>query len=990
MRTPGTRHLMRSLGVAFAFLLLSFASRASHVSGVDISFDCVGPNQYQITVNLFRDCSGISMPSTISVNVSSPCASAFNVTLQQVPGSGYEISQLCLPDLPNSDCNGGGLPGMQAYSYSALVTLNPPCNSWTVSWSTCCRNPTVNVPTSTADDIYAAATLNTLGAPCNDSPIFTAQPIPFVCVNQPVTYSYGVYDPDGDSLVFALVPGQQTATTFLTYGAGYSGTQPIPGITIDPNTGVVNFTPTVTGNYIVVVSVTEYDSNGNVIGTVMRDMQFTVISCTNIVPDAPLTMTNFGGSAVQTGPFSVEMCVGNQFCLDLVFTDQNVGDTLTLTSNVTAALPGSTFLQTGVNPATATICWTAVPGTSPVTTFVVFAEDDACPVTGITQQTVQITFLPRTLTRPDTVLCNAASVNLPVAGGSQFYWSVLSGDPIQLGVNFSCNPCNDPLATPAVTTTYMVESDLTGACINSDTVTVYVIDPFWIQSATPQNAVCNGQANGTVAVLAGGTAGPPWTWTASMGGTTYASTTTVLGPGSLTGLPAGTYTITLSEPLGCEQTTSVTIGEPPPMTVVASDTTICLSTNAVISAVPGGGNGGHVLNWSGGLVGNGPHTVSPGTTTNYTVTAVDALGCTSPADNATVTVHPPLNVSITGPDSICISAATQLTANPGGGNGGPYNFVWWQIGGGFMGTNNPVSVNPNTATVWYRVTVTDNCGSPPALDSLQLNWYPAPKPRFVADPLEQCFPAVITFTNTTDPSDVGPSCVWDFGDGNSSSDCGSVVHVYPNVGCYDVTLSVISPEGCPGDTTFLQYVCARPYPVADFTWAPLSPNVLNTEVNFINNSQNEVVWEWDFGPLAEPTEAFIPNPVVTFPDDDQGDYPVWLRVYNQYGCPDSIMRVVTIEGQFFIYVPNAFSPNGDGVNDLVGPMGQGILESKYTFTVFDRWGQVVFITSQPGVGWDGTLGGQPAPIGVYAWKLEVADKYKFAKREFLGHITLIR
>lgn len=984
------KHRSSRLLLAAFIVLLGGRVCATHVSGVDITTACVSGNTYQITLNLFRDCSGIQMSATESVDLVSSCGQSLTVTLNQAPGSGYEISQLCPPDLPNSDCNGGGLPGMEAYTYQGTVTLNPPCNSWIISWGTCCRNPSVNVPTSNVDDIYAEAVLNTALAPCNDSPVFTAQPIPFVCVNQPVSYNYGVYDPDGDSLVFLLMDGRETATTALTYAGGYSGSAPIPGITLDPNTGEVSFTPTMTGNFIVVVKVVQFDANGNVIGTVMRDMQFTVINCTNIVPTAPPAMGNFSGTATQIGPTAIEMCLGHQFCLDLVFTDADVNDTLTLSSNVTLALPGSTFSQTGVNPATATVCWTAVAGTSPITTFTVFAEDDACPVTGLCQQTITIVFLPGTGTIVDTSLCFPGPVALNTSGGTIFTWNVLSGDPMVVGSNFSCNPCQNPIATPAYTTTYEVVSDLSTTCVNRDTVTISIAPPFGFVAVEPHDATCNGDADGWVNVVPWGIAGPPWTYTLTNSGGTVVSVLVANAADTITGIPYGNYTVTLTEPLGCAHDTAIFIDQPAPMAIVASDSTICLSTPAVIGAVPSGGNGGYTLTWGSGLTGNGPHTVSPPTTTAYSVFATDALGCTSPVDFANVTVHPPLNVIASGPDSICISASTQLTGTPSGGNGGPYTMVWEEVGSGTIGSGSPINVSPGVYSTWYRVTLTDNCGSPAVQDSIQLLWYAAPAPNFTADPLEGCFPVDITFTNTTDPNDVGPSCQWNFGDGATASGCASVNHVYSVVGCYDVTLTVTSPEGCVGDTTFPQFVCARPYPIADFTWAPFTTNVLDPVIHFQNTSQYDVSWQWDFGSMADPTDANVPNVTVTFPETDEGEYPVWLYITNEFGCPDSIVKIVLIEGVFFLYVPTAFTPDGDGVNDFFGPLGQGIKDAEYRLSVFDRWGEAIFSTTDQAEFWDGTVNGTPSMIGAYAWKLEVVDKYREINKVMIGHVTLVR
>ncbi|MCC6401163.1 MAG: gliding motility-associated C-terminal domain-containing protein [Flavobacteriales bacterium] len=984
------RHILTRLA-AIVLLVCPAELHATHISGVDISTICVGPNQFQITLNLFRDCSGISMQASEDVQVTSSCGQSFTITLQQGPNSGQEISQLCPPILPQSDCGNGGYPGMEAYNYVGLVTLNPPCNSWTVSWSDCCRNTSVNVPGSINDDMYGEVVLNTATAPCNDSPVFTAQPIPFVCLNQPVNYNFGVYDPNGDSLVYTFIDGRVDAGITLGYGAGYSGSNPIPGITLDPNSGAVSFVPTQTGNFIVVVEVTEYDANGNVLGTVMRDMQFTVINCTNIIPDGPQAMSNLTGDATQTGPFSLELCPGDQFCMDLVFSDGNSTDSLTLTSNVALVFPGATFVQTGANPATASICGTAQPNTSS-TAFTVTAEDNACPVTGLVSATIAIQILPSTVIDiQDTVLCYADNLALLATGGNIFTWAVLSGPPLQVPLNFSCNPCANPVAMPTATTVYEVTSDLQGqGCVNKDTVTVVVVPPFGFDAITITDPNCFGFADGSVQVVPWGTPGPPWVYELYSGGVLQ-QTDTANGAGTLTGLADGTWTVELVEPSGCRHDTVLVLNEPALLVASTSDTTICLTTEAVLSAQAVGGTAPYTFTWDQGLQGSGPHTVDPMVGTVYTVFATDDQGCTSAPVTAAVDLYPALSVVASAPDSICIDAASDLSAVAGGGIGAPYTYTWYELGNGTIGTGDVLAYTPGGQVNTFHVVVTDGCGTPAATDTVSVAWYPPPVPLLAPDRYEDCHPATFTFTNLTAAGDVGALCEWDFGDGNTAQGCATVTNTFVNVGCYDVTLTVYSPEGCPGTATFPQVVCARPYPVADFDFFPQSANVLDPEVAFFDRSQFQVSWAWSFGAGCVPDSAFEPDPIVLFPEDDEGDYPVWLHVTNQYGCPDSVMKVVHIDGIFFLYVPNAFTPDGDGVNDLFGPSGQGLADADYEFTVFDRWGSPVFRTNDWREHWSGIgPGGGPAGQGVYAWRLKAKDRYRGHRKEAMGHVTLVR
>ena len=176
------------------------------------------------------------------------------------------------------------------------------------------------------------STWNSPYAPCDDSPQFTNTAIPYVCAGYPISYSYGAYDPAGDSLTYTFISAMNTGAVNLPYVAGFSGTEPITGITLDPHSGQVNFTLNQTGNWVVVVRVDQYDENGNWIGSVMRDMQFIAYPCTNIPPD-PATgiVDNLSGLATQTGPRAIEICESGDFCFDAVITDANANNVITAT-----------------------------------------------------------------------------------------------------------------------------------------------------------------------------------------------------------------------------------------------------------------------------------------------------------------------------------------------------------------------------------------------------------------------------------------------------------------------------------------------------------------------------------------------------------------------------------------------------------------------------------------------------------------------------------
>ncbi len=270
------------LAFVLSFLTANKAM-ASHAQGADISYECLGNNQYKIIYQFYRDCSGITASTSVTASITSTCG---NSTVVLNPDPLYpttEVSQLC--PSATSTCNGGTNPGVQVYTYTAIVTLPPNC-TFTVSYGECCRNTSNNLASSQSFDLYVETTINTNNTLCNNGPRFTTYPVPYYCIGSQYSYSHGTYDIDGDSLVYSLVAPLQSSGTVIGYTAPYSPTNPMPtasGFIFDSQTGQMTFTPTTAGNYVVTVKVDEY-RNGVLIGTTMRDIQFVVLSCTNIPP----------------------------------------------------------------------------------------------------------------------------------------------------------------------------------------------------------------------------------------------------------------------------------------------------------------------------------------------------------------------------------------------------------------------------------------------------------------------------------------------------------------------------------------------------------------------------------------------------------------------------------------------------------------------------------------------------------------------------------
>lgn len=462
--------------ILLAILAIVPAERvsASHGMAFDISYECLGGGEYVFTARLYRDCDGIAAPTNVTLDFNSTsCGLTQSFTLPRVGPGGTEVSPLCPAELPNSTCSGGTLPGVEEHVYRDTITMPAQCSDWVISYELGNRNAAItNISTPGSEFLYAEVELDNSGGLCNSSPEFTSLPTPYICLGQQFCYNHGTFDSDGDSLVYSLIPARTNGGVNVTYVAPFSGTYPLSTtsgtFTIDPETGNMCFTPNQVAFAVVTVLVEEY-RNGVRIGSTMRELQIVVQNCTNQQPQlvSPGIVNSGGGTVLDS--VTMEVCPGELIDFEVDFSDANLGDNITLNSNIGSSIPGATFTQTGTNPATAAITWAPTPLDTGVNAFTIAVEDDGCPILGTQFIAFQIFVRDGTFAGDDTVFCDAGDpVQLQALGGTAFNWNVLSGDPGSL----SCFNCQSPVATPSVTTTYEVVSNLSATCNNRDTVVV--------------------------------------------------------------------------------------------------------------------------------------------------------------------------------------------------------------------------------------------------------------------------------------------------------------------------------------------------------------------------------------------------------------------------------------------------------------------------------------------------------------------------------------
>lgn len=298
--------MKKLLFVALLFLGFGNISEATHLAGGNITYINIGPNQYRITLTLYRDCTGGNIgpfnplgPQTVFYR--NNCGGApVGLTVQPLPGTGFEVPTPCVDD--PSTCNGGTRYGILRFDWEGVVTLptsaTAPCNEWFFTWGQnqnagfCCRNSNNTLAGAANGQVnfFIDSYLNNNVVPGNSSARFNSFQVPAYCVNEPVTVIFDVSEPQGDSVVYSLVPASTGWNMPSAYMPGRSGAVPanVVGntININPGNGNLSFTPAAQQTSVFVLKVDEYRA-GVLIGYVKIDVQVIMGTgryCDNVQP----------------------------------------------------------------------------------------------------------------------------------------------------------------------------------------------------------------------------------------------------------------------------------------------------------------------------------------------------------------------------------------------------------------------------------------------------------------------------------------------------------------------------------------------------------------------------------------------------------------------------------------------------------------------------------------------------------------------------------
>ncbi len=393
----------------------------------------------------------------------------------------------------------------------------------------------------------------------------------------------------------------------------------------------------------------------------------------------------------------------------------------------------------------------------------------------------------------------------------------------------------------------------------------------------------------------------------------------------------------------------------------------CPGDTLTLNASVTGGRIGYSYLWHNGTTGS-TTTVWPTSDTTFYVTVTDTCG-SSKTDtiHITTTPPPPLALVVDGDTTLsCKNVLLDLLATATDGYGGyVYN---WSNGG----SSNQISIQAIVTTT-YTVTVTDACGFT-VTDSAVITINEPPLFSSITADTTICLGDSVKLV-ATGIGGVGS----DYGYTWSTGQTDSVIYVSPNTTTeYHVAISDLCGYDKAWDTVTVNVI---------ETQASFHPNGSffeeNIPIQFINTSTAADAYFWDL----DIETSTLENPEAVYPEG--GFYNILLVATNtQYGCVDSATLQIKVQPEFFFYVPNAFTPNGDGLNDQFSVEFTGDLQ-QYEMLIFNRWGEAFFQTNDPNGFWDGTYNGSPSPIGVYVYKINLTN-HRGEYKEYIGHVTIVR
>jgi len=721
---------MRSLLLIFIFVFSIEHLYATHAAGIDLTYECISTNQYKVTLRFYRECSGVNAPNTFGsdggyLNISNGVGYNQNFSLGSItpfPVPVYPTISSS-PSCPyTGSCSGGSTNQTQVYTYEGIINLPYARNDWTITAAMYARNP--QITTVNFSDDYSicvqAIINNTSAVGCNNSPTWNNYPPGYLCVNSNTNYSTAATDIDGDSLVYNLVNplnnfnwfGYDNNVNNVPYNGGYTAQLPFNGtMNFDANTGNISFFPTTQLTTIWAVRVDEY-RNGNLIGSIARDIQSVILGCNSNPPN----LTGID-TLILAGPLvnSFYFCANGSSVMtfDINGLTSPPGGSTNITMSASNLPNNATFTiaNNGTNNPIGTFSW--VPQYADLLNspffFTVDLIDDAC-IQNTSSYTYQIdltsssgfTFMDFT----QDVTCPGyqdGSIDVTVSG--------VSGVPIYswTGPNgFTASTEDISGLEPGQYDLIVTDQD---GCTSAATFIVGLNSYTTLENIT--DISCNGFADGSIDLIVSGGL-PPFSFLWSNGATSE----------DITNLSSGNYSVTVTDASGCGSTINGLIVDEPTSLIdqgfISSDYNgehiSCFGAfDGQITADVSGGVSPYEysINGSSYTYNNVFSLLTEGT---YSISYRDANGCTS-SENIILTAPPQIQANIFSFNNIsCFGTADgaiDITISGGTQNITPpfYNVSW--SGPSYFSTNTDIINLVTSGTYTSVITDANNCSAFP-------------------------------------------------------------------------------------------------------------------------------------------------------------------------------------------------------------------------------------------------------------------------------------
>ncbi|MFT5919009.1 MAG: gliding motility-associated-like protein, partial [Granulosicoccus sp.] len=536
--------------------------------------------------------------------------------------------------------------------------------------------------------------------------------------------------------------------------------------------------------------------------------------------------------------------------------------------------------------------------------------------------------------------------------------------------------------TDLIADTYYVAIMDENLCI--DTLEIEVNEPPMLEATlvSVTDVLCAGEPSGAFEIQAFG-GSPDYVY--SIGGG-------AMPGGVFTGLYGGTYDLLITDDHTCQLITLIDVDVPNPISIAIGVpvSTFCAGQQISLSTSVSGGVTSYTFEWF-EVIGQDTTSVStdsiPNLTLNETAVffleVIDANGCSETSFDVLINVYPSLELNvitpIDGTISVCPGEEVPITISGFGGNG---NFTYYSMPDHVEIIGFPTTYLADTDSI-LSFQVEDRCSAQPGLATVNVTLFEIPELLIHADSTVNCPVMEVNFSDATTPplSDI----TWSFNDGTPNENGLSVTHSFEESGFFDISVVALTADGCPAEASFEDFINVWPVPDADFGATADTVSLYEATIGFTDQSLFNIqswYWEFDDGEID-----VVQNPSHVY--QDTGRYFVHLEVTNDYGCVDSIDHMVYVIPEFAFWVPNAFTPDNDGLNDSFTGEGDGVNWEEYDMQIFDRWGELIYQTNDINAPWNGYYKGTLVEMGVYVYKIKVAE-LRGAKHYYDGQFTFLR